>query len=320
MKGMTRRPTMKRALIAPSSAARGTAARSAAADAHARVAHRKPAISGARYMTDPTERSIPAVSSTKVMPTAAMPMKAACLTMLPRFRARGTRRAPRTEQHDGEDMSTVACRSVEVGRGGDIMPPLSRKAAAGAACFAVERRREGRDDSPRLITRMRSHRPMSSSSSDEMTRSPAAAPPQAVGDGVDLVLGPHVDAARRLVEDEEPRVGGQPLADHHLLLVAARERLHRLAGEVLGLEPNRLARPRDRLDRARGRSPNGPRASARCAGSVRFSAIVASISSPSSRRFSVTKASPWRDPLARAAGEGRVAEARLAAGRAGRGP
>ena len=33
-------------------------------------------------MFDPTLRSIPAVSSTKVMPTAMMPVKLACLTML----------------------------------------------------------------------------------------------------------------------------------------------------------------------------------------------------------------------------------------------
>ena len=45
----------------------------------------KPAMSGARYMTEPTERSMPAVSRTKVMPMAAMPMKAACLTMLARL-------------------------------------------------------------------------------------------------------------------------------------------------------------------------------------------------------------------------------------------
>src|SRR5262252_47943 len=40
---------------------------------------------------------------------------------------------------------------------------------------------------------------------------------------VDLRLRPDVDAARRLVEDEEPGAGGKPLADHHLLLIAAAE-------------------------------------------------------------------------------------------------
>ena len=41
---------------------------------------------------------------------------------------------------------------------------------------------------------------------------------------VDLLLGAHVDAARRLVEDDGARLHGQPLRQHHLLLVAARER------------------------------------------------------------------------------------------------
>ena len=48
---------------------------------------RMPAISGARYITAPTDRSIPAISSTKVMPMAAIPMKDDCLTMLPRLSA-----------------------------------------------------------------------------------------------------------------------------------------------------------------------------------------------------------------------------------------
>ena len=40
---------------------------------------------------------------------------------------------------------------------------------------------------------------------------------------VDLGLGADVDAARRLVEDEELRIVGEPLAEHDLLLVAAGE-------------------------------------------------------------------------------------------------
>ncbi|BAB51502.1 mll4969 [Mesorhizobium japonicum MAFF 303099] len=48
---------------------------------------------------------------------------------------------------------------------------------------------------------------------------------------VDFRLGADVDAARRLVEDHHLRVHGQPLAEHDLLLVAARQRagarLHR---------------------------------------------------------------------------------------------
>ena len=46
---------------------------------------------------------------------------------------------------------------------------------------------------------------------------------QLVDELVDLDLGAHVDAARRLVEDEHLGLGGQPLGEHHLLLGAAGE-------------------------------------------------------------------------------------------------
>jgi hypothetical protein len=39
---------------------------------------------------------------------------------------------------------------------------------------------------------------------------------------VNLALCAYVDAARRLVKDQDVRVGGQPLADDDLLLIAAR--------------------------------------------------------------------------------------------------
>src|SRR4051794_2999760 len=44
---------------------------------------------------------------------------------------------------------------------------------------------------------------------------------QPVDDRVDFILGADVDAARRLIEDEDFRAGEQPLAEHHLLLIAA---------------------------------------------------------------------------------------------------
>ena len=40
----------------------------------------------------------------------------------------------------------------------------------------------------------------------------------------DLGLGADVDAARRLIEDEDVRLGVEPFADDDLLLIAARER------------------------------------------------------------------------------------------------
>ena len=47
-------------------------------------------------------------------------------------------------------------------------------------------------------------------------------------DPVDLDLGADVDAAGRLVEDEQARLGGQPLGQDDLLLVAARQRADHL--------------------------------------------------------------------------------------------
>src|SRR6218665_3416560 len=43
---------------------------------------------------------------------------------------------------------------------------------------------------------------------------------QGVDQGVNLGLGAHVDAPRRLVEDEDLALGMEPLCQHHLLLVA----------------------------------------------------------------------------------------------------
>ena len=70
---------------------------------------------------------------------------------------------------------------------------------------------------------MRSHMPSSSGISDEIMRMHLPSARQPGDEGVDLVLGADVDAARRLVEDQQLGLGEQPLAEHHLLLVAARQ-------------------------------------------------------------------------------------------------
>ena len=61
---------------------------------------------------------------------------------------------------------------------------------------------------------------------------------------VHLGLGADVDAARRLVDDQQRRLAGEPLGEHDLLLVAARERPGRVAqAPVAQLQPRRpLAR------------------------------------------------------------------------------
>ena len=76
---------------------------------------------------------------------------------------------------------------------------------------------------PWRITAMRSLRPRISGSSEEISRTACASSRQAVDQGVDLDLGPDIDAARRLIEDEDRGVVAQPLAEHDLLLIAAAE-------------------------------------------------------------------------------------------------
>ena len=71
-----------------------------------------------------------------------------------------------------------------------------------------------------------------SGSSDEIIMMALPSRGEVVEKPVDLALGADVDAARRLVEDQDVGVAREPLGDDDLLLVAA--------GEVAGL----LARPR----------------------------------------------------------------------------
>ena len=77
-------------------------------------------------------------------------------------------------------------------------------------------------------------------------------------DPVDLDLGADVDAAGRLVEDQHARLGRQPLAEHDLLLVAARQRARELvdAGRA---DPKLLdvARRRSSARSRRGSSSRG---------------------------------------------------------------
>ena len=62
-----------------------------------------------------------------------------------------------------------------------------------------------------------------SGSSDETTMIARPSAASALDQVVDLGLGADVDAARRLVEEQDPRAGHDPAADDRLLLVAAAE-------------------------------------------------------------------------------------------------
>ena len=73
-----------------------------------------------------------------------------------------------------------------------------------------------------------------SSSSDEMNRQALPVLGEGQDESLDLRLGPDVDAARRLVEDEDLGVRGQPAGQDDLLLVAAAQGLDRLVGRRRG--------------------------------------------------------------------------------------
>ena len=110
---------------------------------------------------------------------------------------------------------------------------------------------------PRDITITRSHSPSSSSASLEATTTGTPRAGDLAQDAVDLGAGADVDALRRLVRDEDRRLGEHRARHHDLLLVAARERRdrrlerRRLDGQLgqLALDGVDLAAPAD--ERAR---------------------------------------------------------------------
>ena len=76
---------------------------------------------------------------------------------------------------------------------------------------------------PPCMTSTRSLMPSTSGSSLEIIRIAMPCCGELAHQRVDLGLGADVDAARRLVHDQDARLGREPLAEHDLLLVAAGE-------------------------------------------------------------------------------------------------
>ena len=76
---------------------------------------------------------------------------------------------------------------------------------------------------PACMTTMRSASAISSDQIGRDDEDAGAGVGESREDGVDLVLGGDVDAAGRLVDDEDFRIGLQPPREQRLLLVAARE-------------------------------------------------------------------------------------------------
>ena len=63
--------------------------------------------------------------------------------------------------------------------------------------------------------------PRTSGNSEEIIRIAMPSEASLLIKRMDSRLGADIDAARRLIEDQDARVGGQPFCQHHLLLVAA---------------------------------------------------------------------------------------------------
>ena len=83
---------------------------------------------------------------------------------------------------------------------------------------------------PSRIVTMRSQTARISGSSDEMTITAMPDFAISIKQIVHLDLGADVDAARRLVDDQDFRPQREPARQHHLLLVAAGEIADRLIG------------------------------------------------------------------------------------------
>ena len=123
---------------------------------------------------------------------------------------------------------------------------------------------------------------------------------------VELLLGADVDAARRIVEQDDARFGHQPFGDHDLLLISARQGRNGV-GLRADLDLKALdVRLRLRPPPCRA-SMNGPNDKAPSEAIVRLSATDIGSISPSVLRSSGTSAMPMSRALAWAGDPGRTA-------------
>ena len=144
----------------------------------------------------------------------------------PARRSDGRRDGEHDEQHgEGRGHRRARARS----RGDAARRERRRRAAWPSASARIRswRRRAARSSVativPPCITAMRSLMPRISGSSDEIIRMARPSRGQLAHQAVDLGLGAHVDALRRLVEDQHRGLRRQPARERHLLLVAAGE-------------------------------------------------------------------------------------------------
>ena len=187
------------------------------------------ATSPAKASSEPTERSMPAVRMTKVMPTASRPVIDTCRMTLNRLigeRKRGSTMANSRHQHDEEDQRREAGEEAEDVEA--LSPALDRCRRVGHVRLlrhAQRRLRARASSSPsgfpasprraaispvtrpsRMVT-IRSLIASISGSSDEMAMTAMPASRHLEQQVVHLDLGADVDAARRLVDDQHLRAG-----------------------------------------------------------------------------------------------------------------
>src|SRR5271168_2680232 len=183
-------------------------------------------------MTEPTDRSTPRTSSTKVMPIAMTATCVACVTMLRKLAKvrKRSERAPNATSRTAKSRNgakrrkirAILWRSTRISASAPSIPQrgahqrfaLKMRPVMKAANLAAAHDHDPVGHADQLLDL----------GGDEQHGRALA--DQLVDDLVDFILGPDVDAARRLVENEDRRSAQQPFGDHHLLLIAARKRTH----------------------------------------------------------------------------------------------
>ena len=197
---------------------------------------RMPPNTPAAATIEPTDRSMPAVAITNVMPIARTPTTLACVSMLRMLaivgNVSGRAIAPTTNSRTTTIASAYSCSPESAAQAAQCSCDLlgevrgrrsGRPRGSAAPAPSRRRRRPPRRSAPSRITRIRLQMPTSSWSSEETTSTPSPLFARSQIKPVELGLGRDVDAARRLVEQEHAALAEQPPREHDLLLVAARE-------------------------------------------------------------------------------------------------
>ena len=196
----------------------------------------------------PTERSMPPAMITSVMPSAMMLITAVCRTTLDRFVWSGSAAMAMRQADEQNDEREKRQQPLYHSTCSSTRDVVQRRVAhdlflrgARPATRAVMR--------PCRITRIRSATCSNSDNLGTHHQNGRARARQLVHHLEDLHLRAHVDAARRLVEQEHARVAEQPFGDDDFLLIAA--------AQPAGQLPGRIARIRSRAMNVR-RPPGSP--------------------------------------------------------------